>query len=303
MVRTPLLESPSLNERLGGRILVKPEMLQRTGSFKFRGACNRILQLTPTERRGGVVAWSSGNHALAISAVCARLGIPAHIVMPESAPQMKIEGARRYGAKVRLYDRATESREEIGAGIAEAEGGIIVPPYDDFDVMAGQGTVGLEIMEQCREMGLVPDSVLSSASGGGLVAGIATAVRTLSPETEVYSIEPAGFDDLARSLACGKRVENTGGMSTLCDSLMASTPGVLTFPVNQALLADGLVVNDTEIRVGMAGCFEHFKLVAEPGGAAPLAAMLSGKLDLRGKTTVAVLSGGNVDPAVYSGIL
>ncbi|MBS1027079.1 threonine ammonia-lyase [Gluconobacter albidus] len=303
VVRTPLLESPVLNERLGGRILVKPEMLQKTGSFKFRGACNRILQLTPGERRGGVVAWSSGNHALAISAVCALLDIPAHIIMPESAPQMKIEGARRYGAKVRLYDRATENREEIGAQIADSEGAVIVPPYDDFNVMAGQGTVGLEIMEQCRELGVMPDNVLSSASGGGLVAGIATAVRTCRPETSIYSVEPAGFDDLARSLASGHRVENAGGMNTLCDSLMVPTPGALTFPTNHALLADGLVVNDAEIRVGMANCFEHFKLVAEPGGAAPLAAILSGKLDVRGKVTVAVLSGGNVDPSVYSSIL
>nr|WP_215747000.1 threonine/serine dehydratase [Gluconobacter sp. P1C6_b] len=303
VVRTPLLESPVLNDRLGGRVLIKPEMLQKTGSFKFRGACNRILQLTPAERCGGVVAWSSGNHALAIAAVCALLEIPAHIIMPESAPRMKIEGARRYGAQVRLYDRATENREEIGARIAQAEGAIIVPPYDDYNVMAGQGTVGLEIMEQCRELGIMPDNVLSSASGGGLVAGIATAVRTLRPETSVYSVEPAGFDDLARSLASGQRLENATGAMTLCDSLMVPTPGALTFPTNHALLADGLVVNDVEVRVGMVNCFEHFKLVAEPGGAAPLAAILSGKLDVQGKVTVAVLSGGNVDPAVYSEIL
>ncbi|AQU89128.1 pyridoxal-5'-phosphate-dependent protein [Komagataeibacter nataicola] len=298
--RTPLLESPVLNKKVGGRVLIKPEMLQVTGSFKFRGACNRILQLTEQQRHGGVVAWSSGNHALAISAVCAMLKVPAYIIMPETAPRMKIEGARGYGAKVRLYDRATENREQIGKTIAEEIGGVIVPPYDDWQVMAGQGTVGLEIMEQCRELGIVPDSVLASASGGGLVAGIATAVRTLAPDTDVYCVEPAGFDDLSRSMVEKSRVTNQGNVATLCDSLMVPTPGALTFEVNRRLLKDGLVVDDAEVGYAMARCFEYFKLVAEPGGAAPLAAIMAGRIDVCGKTVVAVLSGGNVDPAVFA---
>ncbi|MBO1325417.1 threonine/serine dehydratase [Acetobacter sp. TBRC 12305] len=303
IVKTPLIENAALNERLGGRVLIKPEMLQITGSFKFRGACNRILQMTENERRGGVVAWSSGNHALAVSAVCAQFGIPAYIIMPETAPRMKIDGARHYGAKVRLYDRATETREDIGREIAEREGAVIVPPYDDLRIMAGQGTIGLEIMEQCRVLGITPDNVLASASGGGLVAGVGTAVRTLNPLANIYSVEPAGFDDLSRSLASGQRVDNAPGATTLCDSLMVGTPGELTFETNRNLLSDGLVVNDSEVKLGMSACFEHFKLVAEPGGAAPLAAILSGKIDVRDKVTVAVLSGGNVDPAVFSAAL
>ncbi|MCL2124218.1 MAG: threonine/serine dehydratase, partial [Desulfovibrionaceae bacterium] len=283
-VRTPLLENPALNERLGGRVLIKNEALQRTGSFKFRGACNRALQLVSERKKGGVVAWSSGNHAQGIAAACAMLGIPATIVMPADAPLTKISGAKAYGATIRLYDRKKEDREALGREIAEKTGAVIVPPYDDPQVMAGQGTVGLELMEQAHALGLVPEYVLASSSGGGLVAGIATAVKEASPKTAVYAAEPEEFDELARSLRSGKREFNRQEAQSICDSLQAATPGRLTFPVNKRLLAGSLAVSDKEVLHAMKTSFEMLKLVMEPGGACPLAALLSGKLDIQGKT-------------------
>jgi len=299
IVHTPLLENPVLNDLLCARVLVKNEALQRTGSFKFRGACNRILQLTPMHKKRGVVAWSSGNHAQGVAAACAMLGMSATIVMPADAPAMKINATKAYGATVRLYDRATEDREDIGRTIAEKTGAAIVPPYDDPEIMAGQGTIGLEIMEQTRSLGLVPDCVLASSSGGGLIAGIATAIKEKSPETAIYAVEPEEFDDLARSLRSGKREANRQDAQSICDSLQAATPGSLTFPVNKRLLADSLVVSDKEVLRAMKTAFEVLKLVFEPGGACPLAALLSGKLDIRGKTAVIVCSGGNVDTDMF----
>ena len=298
-VRTPLLENPALNELVGARVLIKDEALQRTGSFKFRGACNRALQLTPEQRRGGVVAWSSGNHAQGIAAACAMLGVRATIVMPSDAPTAKINGARAYGAAIRLYDRKKEDREAIGRAAAAESGAVIVPPYDDPQVMAGQGTIGLEIMEQTQALGLVPDVVLASSSGGGLIAGIATAVKEKAPQTAIYAAEPAEFDDLARSLRSGRRESNRPEAQSICDSLQAATPGSLTFPVNKRLLAGSLAVSDTEVLHAVKTAFALLKLVIEPGGACPLAALLSGKLDVRGKIVVIVCSGGNVDADMF----
>ncbi|MBM9400667.1 threonine/serine dehydratase [Gluconacetobacter azotocaptans] len=303
IVRTPLLENPRLNERLQARLLLKLEALQHTGSFTFRGACNRIEQLPDAQRQRGVVAWSSGNHGQAVAANCARRGIPATIVMPHTAPRLKIDATRAQGAIVRLYDRAIENREEIGRQISERTGATIIHPYDDPDIMAGQGTVGLEIMQQCAERGLRPDAVLAGVGGGGLIAGAGTAVRALNAATRLYAVEPAGFDDTARSLALGERQSNTGGAESLCDALMDPTPGALTFPLNRALLTDVLVVSDSEVRTAMRACFEHLKIVTEPGGVAPLAAILSGKIDVRGTTSVVVISGGNVDAALFARIL
>jgi threonine dehydratase len=303
IVRTPLLESEALNRMAGARVLIKPECLQKTGSFKFRGACNRVLQMTQEQRRLGVVTFSSGNHALAISAMCARLGMPATIIMPSDAPRAKVEGTRSYGATVRLYDRRTDDREAIGREIAERSGAITVPPYDDYFIMAGQGTVGLEIVQQTREMGVTPDFVIAAASGGGLVAGVATAVHAHYPQARLYAVEPAGFDDHARSFAEGKPVANVPGALSICDSLQVTSPGRLTFPINQQLLSDSLIVTDDEVRHAMRTAFDTLKLVVEPGGATPLAAVLSNKVNVPGKTVALVLSGGNVDAEVFQSAL
>jgi threonine dehydratase len=299
IVHTPLMESETLNALLKARVLVKAETLQKTGAFKFRGACNRALQLTDAQRKGGIVAWSSGNHALAIAAVSNRLGIPATIIMPEDAPKAKIEGARYYGATVRLYDRIKEDREAIGAEIAAKNGAVIVPPYDDPYIMAGQGTVGLEIIQQASDAGAKLDAVIAACSGGGLIAGTAIAIKGTSPDTLVYASEPAGFDELARSLKSGQPESNPPGATSICDSLQVARPGKLTFEVNKALLAGSLVVTDDEVRQAMKAAYQHLKLVVEPGGAVPLAALLSGKLEVAGKTVAIVLSGGNVDTPVF----
>ncbi|OZI38575.1 pyridoxal-5'-phosphate-dependent protein [Bordetella genomosp. 10] len=299
VVRTPLLESRTLNDLIGARVLAKAECLQNAGAFKFRGACNRLLQLTDAQRKAGVVAFSSGNHALATSAVGRMFGVPATIIMPADAPKAKIEGARANGATVILYDREKDDREAIGADIARKTGAIIVPPYDDPHIMAGQGTAGIEIVEQAQAIDAPLDVVIAASSGGGLVAGVATAVKHLSPRTAVYAGEPAGFDELARSLVSGQPETNAPGTRSICDSLQVAKPGKLTFPINKRYLAGSLVVTDDEVRQAMKAAYQHLKLVVEPGGAVPLAALLAGKLDVSGKTVAIVLSGGNVDASVF----
>lgn len=300
---TPLLENSAINALTGARILFKPEVLQPAGSFKYRGACNRLLQLDETQRKAGVVAFSSGNHALAISLVARQLGIPATIIMPLDAPRTKIDGARANGATVRLYDRKTDDREAIGREIAGPTGAVIVPPYDDRDIMTGQATAGLEIVEAAQALGLRIDAVLAACSGGGLVAGVASAVRQLSPATEVYAVEPVEFNELQRSLASGQPETNPAGASSICDALLVPTPGRLTFAVNRRLLAGSLTVSDDEVRAAMRVAFTHLKLVVEPGGAVGLAAVLSKRLALEGRTIVVVLSGGNVDADLFAGAL
>ena len=298
-VLTPLLESPPLNARLGGRLLIKAEILQRTGSFKFRGAYNTLAQLGAAER-AGVVAYSSGNHAQGVAAAAQLLGLPALIVMPADAPAIKVANTRGYGAEVVLYDRYRESREEIGGRIAAERGATLVPPFDDYRVIAGQGTAGLEIAAQARALGATLDAVVIPCSGGGLAAGCAVALAAESPGTEVYAAEPAGFDDLRRSLAQGQRVGNAPGAKSICDSLLVQMPGELTFPINRRLLKESLPVSDDEVLAAMATAFADLKLVVEPGGAAALAAALSGKLEVKGRTVAVIASGGNVDPATFA---
>jgi len=299
-VTTPLLESSLLNARLGCRVLVKAEPLQRTGSFKFRGAYNRISRLSVAERAKGVVAYSSGNHAQGVAAAAQLIGTPAVIVMPADAPAIKIANTKAYGAEVVTYDRRHESREEIGRRITAQRGAVLVPPYDDAHVIAGQGTIGLEIAAQAKAMGVEVDAVLACASGGGLVAGIALAFERLSPSTAIHVCEPAGFDDHARSLSGGVRVSNAAGASSICDALLAPTPGDITFPIVQRLLRSGLVVSDDDVLRAMAVAFRDLKLVVEPGGAVALACVLTGKLPLSGRTIAVVCSGGNVDPVTYA---
>ncbi len=297
--RTPLLTSEVLDARVGGRLLLKAEPLQRTGSFKFRGAYNTVSQIASP----AVVAFSSGNHAQGVARAARLLGKKATIIMPSDAPAAKLEGTRSYGAEVVTYDRWTEDREAIGARIAAETGAELVRPYDDWRVMAGQGTVGLEIVEQVRALGREPDAAIVGASGGGLMAGTVTALAHDFPAIQAYIAEPAGLDDHARSLAAGERLANAGDARSICDALQAPTPGELTFSVNRRLLAGGLVVTDDEVRDAMRAAFAHLKIVVEPGGAVGLAAALSGKLDCRGRTVATVLSGGNVDAAQYAEIL
>jgi len=302
-VRTPLLESPTLNERVGGRVLLKAETLQRTGSFKFRGAYNRISQIPASARPAGVVAYSSGNHAQGVAAAAALLGLPATIVMPEDAPAMKLANTRAYGAEVVTYPRDGGDREAMAAEIASRLGATIIAPYDDAGVIAGQGTCGLEIAEQAAALGAKLDALLVCCGGGGLTAGCAVAMAERSPETAVYTVEPEYFDDTRRSLASGERMANAAGGRSFCDALLAPMPGRLTFAINQALLAGGLAVSDAEVAAAMVFAFRTLKLVIEPGGAVALAAILSQCFDARGKTVAVVLSGGNVDPQVYAEII
>ncbi|WP_366654732.1 threonine/serine dehydratase [Fodinicurvata sp. EGI_FJ10296] len=300
---TPLLNAPSLDRIAGRRILVKAESLQITGSFKLRGASNRIAVIPEDHRGGGVVAYSSGNHAQGVAAAASRLGLPAIIVMPADAPAVKLDATRAWGAEVRPYDRQNESREEIGQQLARERGATLVKPYDDPYIVAGQGTVGLEIARQAAAMGIRPDAVVCSCSGGGLVSGTALAVRDTWPDMAVYASEPAGFDDIARSLAAGERVANDGTGDSFCDALLAPMPGEVTLPVMRHTLAGGLVVTDDDVAEAMRLAFAHLKLVIEPGGAVALAAALSGKLPKEVETVVCVASGGNVDGALFSRIL
>ena len=298
-VRTPLLESPALNAVVGGRVLMKAETLQRAGAFKFRGAYNRISRLNAEERRRGVVAFSSGNHAQGVAAAAALAGTPAIIVMPSDSPRVKVEGVIGFGGEVRTYDRWTESREAIGAAIAAERGAILVPPFDDPFVIEGQGTTALEMLDQAD----APfDQLLCGASGGGLLAGINLVLAERSPDTQVFVVEPEAFDDTARSLAAGERVGHPQGPPSICDALMAPMPGELTWPINRRL-AGALTVSDAEAAEAMRFAFRHLKLVIEPGGAVSLAALLSGKAKARDRVTGIVLSGGNVDPALYAEII
>jgi threonine dehydratase len=298
-----LLSSPALDERVGARVLLKPEMLQRTGSFKFRGAFNKISSIPMSEREGGVVAFSSGNHAQGVAAAAQLLNMQATIVMPADAPLSKRERTKGYGAEVVLYDRDREDREAIARAIAAKRGATLVPPYDDPKIIAGQGTIGLEIANDLTALGINPDIVVAPASGGGLIAGIATAIKARFPQASLMSAEPEGFDDHARSLRAGKREPHRAEGRTICDALMASIPGELTFAINQRLLSQGVTASDDEVAVAVSFVFRELKLVVEPGGAVGLAALLAGRIKARGKTVVIVLSGGNVDADLFARLI
>ncbi len=299
-VKTPLVESALLNRAVGGRLLVKAEMLQRTGSFKFRGAFNRLSQIDDGLRPGGVVAYSSGNHAQAVASAAALLAMPAVIVMPADAPAIKIENTRAHGAEIVFYDRLADIREEIGQRLAAERGATLVPPYDDVGIIAGQGTVGLEIAEQAAAIDACLDAVLVPCGGGGLSAGVSIAIGERCPDAAVIAVEPEGFDDTGRSLAAGKRVCIEPGGRSFCDALLAPIPGEITFAINAHRLKGAVCVNDAQVAQAMAEAARSLKLVAEPGGAVALAAALSGMFDCRDKTVAVVCSGGNVDPETFS---
>jgi threonine dehydratase len=298
-LHTPLVSSPVLDGMTGGRVFLKPETLQRTGSFKFRGAYNKISSIPQDRQANGVVAFSSGNHAQGVAAAAKLMGIPAVIVMPKDAPRPKRERTAALGAEIVLYDRDREDREGIARRIATERNAVLVPPYDDPMIIAGQGTAGREIVEDLAAEGLKPDVVVITASGGGLAAGISLAINALVPEAQIYTAEPEGFDDTARSFRSGKRESNAAMSGTICDALMTQTPGELTFAINKRLIGQGLTASDAEVGAAVAFAFRELKLVVEPGGAVALAALLSRKIDITGKVAVAVLSGGNVDPELF----
>ncbi len=301
IVRTPLIESPVLDEVTGGKVLLKAENLQRTGSFKIRGAYNLLSQLSPEQAERGAVAFSSGNHAQAVAAAGTLLGIRTTIVMPEDSPRIKIENTRRLGGTTVLYDRYTEDREAIAARIADEQGAVLVPPYNHADIIAGQGTAGLEIIEQSAAMGLVPDQLFVCCSGGGLTAGCAVAVTSQS-DSRIYPVEPEDFDDTRRSILSGEMEVNDPDARTICDALMSAPPGELTFAINRRLSTEVLTVSDAEVKEAIRFAFRHLKLVVEPGGAVGLAAILAGRVETRDCVNVAVLSGGNIDPALFGAI-
>jgi len=301
-VLTPLLPARELSHELGADIWVKPEVLQRTGSFKFRGAYNKLSQLSAQQREHGVVAYSSGNHAQGVAAAAKLLGIQATIVMPADAPRIKLENTRGYGAEVATYDRFAEDREQVAAPLVAA-GRTLVKPFDDPAIMAGQGTVGLEIAQQAKALGLAVNRVIVPCGGGGLTAGIATAMGELLPQAKLNSAEPKDFDDTARSLKAGERVGNDPRARSFCDALLSPTPGELTFAVNRRRVEAGLVADDHEVARAMVHAFNRLKLVVEPGGAIALAALMAGRVRVAGETVVVVLSGGNVDAKVFAEVL
>jgi len=300
IVRTPMLRSPVLDATLGATVLVKPEPLQRTGSFKLRGATNRIALMTAAERSRGIVTYSSGNHGQACAAAGHAVSAPVTVVMPADAPAIKVESTRRWGAEIIRYDRATEDREAIGRRLCEERGATLVPPFDDADVIAGQGTAALELIEDARAEGLRLDVLFVCTGGGGLLAGSALAVEGAGKGAAVIAVEPAGHDDHARSFAAKQRVRNEPGGSPLCDALLAPMPGALTFAVNLGRVHGAAVVAEADVLRAMRFAFDTLKLVVEPGGAVALAAALYGGVSLKGAVVGVIVSGGNVDPAVFA---
>ena len=297
--RTPLLASPDLDRIAGRRVLVKAECLQHTGSFKFRGGWAALTALPAAARARGVIAYSSGNHAQGVALAAARHGASAVIVMPSDAPSVKIDNTRALGAEVVLYDRAAEDREAIGARIAEARGLTLIRPYDDPEVIAGQGTCGLEIAEDAATEGITAATVLTCCGGGGLTSGVALALAARAPGMQVRPVEPEGFDDTRRSLAAGRIERNAGASGSICDAIVTPAPGTLTFPIMARLCGPGIAVSDDEALRAMALAFARLRIVLEPGGAVALAAALFHGAEIDAPALIAVASGGNVDPAVF----
>ena len=301
---TPVLTHPALDRAAGARIFVKAECLQITGSFKIRGAMNRLSQIPPDRHAAGVVAFSSGNHAQGIARAAKLLGMPALIVMPSDAPSVKVDGVLADGAEIHAYDRDTESREVIAAEIAETRGAALVPSFEDADIIAGQGTCGLAFAQQMERVGAPLDHLICCAGGGGLISGIALAYETLSPSTQIWTAEPETHDDWRKSLAAGHPVSNAPGTRSICDAILTPQPGALTFAVAAPRLAGGFAVSDLEVCDAMRAAASHLKLVAEPGGAAALASVLRGvPAPLQGSRIGVILTGGNVDADLLATIL
>ena len=301
---TPVLTSSVIDNIAGAKLLIKAECLQQTGSFKLRGASNRLLRIPEKKRAKGVVAFSSGNHAQGVARAARRLGMPALIVMPADAPTVKTEGVEADGAEVRLYDRNTENREEIAEQIAQERGAVLVPSFDDSMIIAGQGTVGLEFAEQVKARGEHLDHLICCTGGGGLISGISLALSKVSPETKIWTAEPEGHEDWKRSLESGQIVSNEPGTRSKCDAILTPQPGNLTWAIGSQLLTGGCAISDQHVFEAMRIAFRQLRLVTEPGGAAALAAALF-RLpeEAKGKTVGVVLTGGNVDPRFFAEVL
>ena len=296
-IRTPLLESDIINQRFGGRILFKTEALQHTGSFKYRGAFNK-LSILANQGVTGVVAYSSGNHAQGVALAAKLLNMNAVVIMPEDAPSIKINNTKQMGAEVVLFDRYRQAREDIGSQLAIDRNLSLVKPYDDVDIIAGQGTVGLEIVQQLNILGLIPDQLVAPCGGGGLISGTAIAVHQSFTDCQIYCAEPENFDDAARSLATGTHQSNDPHARSICDAIVTPTPGQLTLPIMRDHLQGGLIASEQGVLRAMAMCMQNLKTVIEPGGCVGLAALLDGQLKTENKTTIVVLSGGNADIAM-----
>tara|TARA_R110002126_G_scaffold38442_4_gene114778 strand:- start:12 stop:986 length:975 start_codon:yes stop_codon:yes gene_type:complete len=301
--RTPLLENKDVNKRLGGRLLLKAECAQRTGAFKIRGAYWRILNMSEAERACGAVTYSSGNHALGVARAAQLLGSTALIVMPSDVPKAKMDATRALGAEIVTFDRDTESSDDVVERIRQETGRLIVPPSAHHLVLAGAGTAALELFEQSQEMKAELDAVLIPCGGGGLTAATAVVMSEASPKTQVYAVEPELFDDTRKSLIERKPVPNPKGLRTICDAIMTPIPNELTFSINKELLAGGLIVSDQHVRAAMRFAFEHYKIVTEPGAVVGLAAVLSGQIDIIGKTIATVITGGNIDASRFCAII
>ncbi len=295
VTRTPLLENVDVNEELGGRLLIKAENMQRTGAFKIRGAFWRMLNMSAEERARGAITYSSGNHALGVARAAQILGSSALIVMPEDAPPAKVDAVRVLEAEIAIYDRDREDYNEVVERLRRQTGRIYVPPSAEARVLAGAGTVALEIFEQAEAAGARLDAILTPC-GGGLTAATAVVARERAPGTRVFAAEPALFDDTRRSLEAGERLANPPGRRTICDAIMTPAPNEVTFPINLALLAGAMVATDAEVRDAMRFAFRHYKIVIEPGAAVGIAAILNGQVDISGRTIATVATGGNIDP-------
>jgi len=297
--RTPVLENFEVNAKLGGRLLLKAENFQRTGAFKIRGAYHRISQMSAAERARGAVTYSSGNHALGVARAAQLLGSSALIVMPSDVPEAKMQAVRALGAEIVTFERDTEDSAEIVAALEAETGRIEVPPSAHKQVLAGAGTAALELLEDAG----VLDTVLVPCGGGGLTAATAVVMAEASPQTQIFAAESEFFNDTQRSLKAGQRVPNPKGQRTICDAIMTPIPNAVTFPINQALLAGGVTANDAEVRDAMRFAFEHFKIVTEPGAVVGLAAVLSGRVDIKGRSIATVITGGNVAPVRFAALL
>ena len=300
IIKTPIVTNDFINKLLNAEVYFKLENLQNTGSFKLRGAFNKISLLSKEQVKNGVVAYSSGNHAQAVAYAASQKNISAKIIMPKSAPQIKIENTKKYGAEVILYDTFFQKREEIGNEIQKKENRALIKPYDDEDIIAGQGTAAIEIVNDLKERSIEPDLYLCCCGGGGLIAGTSTYLKHIYPDMKSYSVEPDEFDDTKRSLEAGKIIENKKNAKSFCDALLAPQPGNITFQINSNNLEGGLSVSDEEVTKTIILLAEQLKIVVEPGGAVAAAAVLNNKIDVKNKKIIVMISGGNIDLSLFN---